>query len=362
MTSPIQERYTVSPYLTFVIVHAMLFGIDFLFASVKPVLIAGQDAWMSVLLCSLGIHIVIAMMYRVLNRHRTDLMSIHIRLFGRWIGLMFNLAFAVYFLFVTVYHVRLFIEVIQVWVFPDLKTWPLAAVVLLIAYYIISCGFRVIVGIGMFSLLNTVLFATIFSMVPFFHFNNLLPAMSHSPEDILSAAKELTISYMGIEMLLFCYPFIKTPEKSQTWAHAGTLSMTLLYVMEVIFGVITFKPRQLAHEIWPGLTKYGFIQFPFVERFEFIGASATVLRLFPVIGLCVWVASRIMKFTFAVRQMTVLPFLLGLVFIAVCLIPNRIGVDAVQSWIRLSGIGVIFVYVPALFLFDTLRAKVIKTK
>ncbi|AZN41729.1 GerAB/ArcD/ProY family transporter [Paenibacillus albus] len=331
MTTHIQDRNTVSPFLTFVIVHSMLFGIDFLLLVIKPVQLAGQDAWTSVLLCSAGIHIVIVLMYSVLNRHQTDLINIHIHLFGKGVGMMLNLLFTAYFLFVSVYQLRLFIELIQVWVFPELHTWSLALGLLFIAYYIIASGFRVIVGICTFSLLNTVLFITIFFMLPYFHLNNLLPAMSHSPKDILSATKELTASYMGIEILLFCYPFIKTPKKSQKWAHFGVLSMTLIYVVEVLFAVITFKPEQLSNEIWPGLTKYKFIQFPFVERFEFIGSSATVLRLFPVICLCIWVSSRIMKFTFSIRQVRVLPFLLGVVFIATCLIPNRIGIDVVQS-------------------------------
>lgn len=340
----------------------MLFGIDFLLITIKPIQLAGQDAWTAVLLCSLGIHLVILMMYSVLNRHQTDLMNIHLLLFGKWIGRLLNLIFIVYFLFVTVYQVRLFIELIQVWVFPELQTWSLALVLLIVAYYIISCGFRVIVGICTFSLINNILFITIFFMIPYFHFNNLLPVMSHSPREIFEASKELTSSYMGIEMILFCYPFIKTPDKSQKWAHWGVLSMTLIYVVEVIFAVITYKSEQLSNEVWPGLTKYKFIQFPFVERFEFIGSSATILRLFPVICLCIWVSGRIMKFTFSVRQIKVLPFMLGLVFIATCLIPNRIGVDVVHSSIRLAGNCVIFGYIPSLYLFDLIRTKVKKTK
>ncbi|SFJ32914.1 spore germination protein (amino acid permease) [Paenibacillus sp. UNC496MF] len=362
MALHIQERNTVSPYLTFVIIHAMLFGIDFLFLTAKPVQLAGQDAWIAVLLCSAGIHIVIAMMYSVLHRHQTDLMHIHLLLFGPWIGRLLNILFTVYFLFVTVYQVRLFIEVVQVWMFPEMQTWSLALVLLLIAYYIILCGFRVIVGICMFSLMNTVLFITIFFMVPYFHFNNLLPAMSHSPQAIFGATKEMTASYMGIEMIPFCYPFIKTPKKSQKWAHWGVVSITLIYAVEVIFAVITFKPEQLSNEIWPGLIKYKFIQFPFVERFEFIGSSASVLRLFPVICLCIWVSGRILKYTCSIRQRRALPFLLGIVFVATCLIPNRIGVDAVQSWIKLSGMSVIFGYLPFLYLYDILRTKVKKPK
>jgi hypothetical protein len=209
LASQIQERNTVSPYLTFIIIHAMLFGIDFLLLTVKPVQMAGQDTWIAVLFCSAGIHIVIAMMYSVLNRHQTDLMHIHSLFFGPWIGGLLNILFTLYFLFVTVYQVRLFIEVVQVWVFPELHTWPLALVLFLIAYYIILCGFRVIVGICLFSLINTFLFITVFFMEPYFHFNNLLPAMVHSPQAIFGATKEMTVSYMGIEIIPFCYPLLK---------------------------------------------------------------------------------------------------------------------------------------------------------
>jgi spore germination protein AB len=138
--------------------------------------------------------------------------------------------------------------------------------------------------------------------------------------------------------------------------------MTFIYVVEVIFSVITFKPEQLSNEVWPGLIKYKFIQFPFVERFEFIGSSATVLRLFPVICLCIWLSTRILKYTCAIRQKRALPFLLVIVFVATCLIPNRIGVDAVQSLIKVSGISVIFGYIPFLYLYDILRIKVKKPK
>lgn len=329
--------------------------------TIKPIQLAGQDAWVSVLLCAFSIHVVIWMIYRILNHHDSDLIYIHQQFFGKWAGGGLNLIFIIYFLLISTYQIRLFIEVIQVYIFPDLKTWPLALVLVLLAYYMVGGGFRVIVGICMLGFISHVLFLTMLFTAPFFHFSNLTPIIDHSPSAIAKAAKELTFSYMGVEMLFFCYTFIKTPKKSQMWAHWGNIALTTLYLVEIIFVLLLFKSEQLSTEVWPALSKYKFVQFPFIERFEFIGASATILRIFPIVCLCLWASSRIMKLMFTVKQLTVLPIFLLLIFISVCLLPDRNSIEVVQSWSSKIGFCMIYVYVPFLYIFDLVRMKVIRT-
>ncbi|MGO4273599.1 GerAB/ArcD/ProY family transporter, partial [Paenibacillus sp. TAF58] len=224
MNSSVKDRHIVSPYLIFVVIQSMQFGVGFLFMAIKPIQLAGQDAWVSVLLCAISIHVVIYMMYQILNHNEADLIHVHQQFFGKWAGGGLNLIFIVYFLLNSTYQIRLFIEVIQVWIFPDLKTWPLALVLLLLTYYMVAGGFRVIVGICLLSLLNNILFVSVLFTAPFFHFNNLLPIMDHSPSDIIKASKELTFSYLGVEMIFFSYSFIKTPKMSQRWAHWGNIT------------------------------------------------------------------------------------------------------------------------------------------
>lgn len=361
MNSSVNVRHTVSPYLIFVMVQSMQFGLGFLFMAVKPTQLVGQDAWVSVILCAISIHVVIWMIYRILNHNEADLIHIHQQFFGKWAGRSLNLIFIVYFLLNSTYQIRLFIEVIQVWIFPDLETWPLAMVLLLLAYYMVAGGFRVILGICSLSLINNILFLSLLFTAPFFHFNNLLPIMDHSASDIIKATKELTFSYVGIVMLFFSYSFIKSPKESQKWAHWGNFAITILYLVEIIFQLLLFKSEQLSTEIWPALAKYKFIQFPFLERFEFIGASATILRLFPVIGLYVWASSRMMKVMFNVKQLTVLPIFLVLIFTAVCLIPDRNSTEVVQSWLSKTGFCIIYVYIPFMYIFNIVRIKVRRT-
>ncbi|MBO7744501.1 GerAB/ArcD/ProY family transporter [Paenibacillus sp. MWE-103] len=350
-------RLTISAFLVFVLIQAMQFGPEYLSMSIKPIQWAGQDVWMSVLLCGLGFHVIIWMMYQVLNYSGTDLIHIHLQLFGRWAGGGLNLACVVYFLLVACFQLRLFIEVIQVWLFPDLTTWPLAAVLLLLVYYIVAGGFRVIVGICMFSMLRYITILALFFPAMYFHFNNLTPILDHSLREIFQGGKQLTFPYLGVEAILFCYTFVKSPETSQKWAHGANLLTTFSYLCILFFALLMFKPEQLSNEIWPQLTKYKFIHFPFIDRFEYIGAASQILWIIPITCFCLWVSSRIGRVMFAMRQASILPFLIAAVFAAVCLIPGRSRIEDVQALLTIVGNYLIFAYVPFLYLVVLIRTK-----
>ncbi|NOU98639.1 GerAB/ArcD/ProY family transporter [Paenibacillus planticolens] len=350
-------RLTVSPYLVFVLIHSIQYGLGYLSMAIKPIQWAGQDVWVSVLLTGISFHVVIWMIYQILDRNESDLISIHHIHFGKWIGGGLNFFFVIYFLLNSSFQLRLFIEIIQVWLFPELKAWPLALVLLLLVYYIVSGGFRVIMGICMLSLAQHTLIFSMFFTAPFYHYNNLLPIMNHSLHDIIQASKELTFPYLGVEILMFCYTFIKTPQKSQKWAHLGNLITTFFYLLIIFFSLLLFNFDQLSKEIWPAFTKYKFVHFPFIERFDFIGASFLIFGLFPIVCIEMWVSSRVVKNIFNVKQLTVLPFFLIVIFIAVCLIPDRQSIEGIQNMLSRIGFYIIYVYIPFLFLYDIIRMK-----
>ncbi|SDW06687.1 GerAB/ArcD/ProY family transporter [Paenibacillus sp. CF384] len=358
MTAMEQARLTVSPYLVFPLVHSMQFGSEYLDMSIKPIQFAGNDTWISVLICGLFFHIIIWMIYGILNGNKTDLLQIHQRFFGKFVGRGLNMIFIVYFLLHASLLIRLFIEIVQVWLFPELATWLLALVLLLLVYYIVSGGFRVIVGICFLSLLRHLLILAMLFTAGYFHFNNLSPVMDHSLNELLLATKELTFPYVGVEMLFFVYTFIKTPEKSHKWAQLANLITTLSYLVVVLFSLLLFKFEQLSNQLWPQLTKYKFVKFPFIERFEFVGASAQIFWVIPIICLCLWASSRAVKVMFSVKQRTVLPICLVVVFAAVSMIAGRNQVEALQALLAQIGFYMIFAYIPFMYLVDMVRVKV----
>ncbi|WP_219838381.1 GerAB/ArcD/ProY family transporter [Paenibacillus sp. R14(2021)] len=355
MKSTEHLRLTISPFLVFILFNSMQIGNEYLSMSNKLIQAAGQDSWISVILCGISFHVIIWMIYDILNHHETDLFRIHRLFFGKWAGESLNVIFIAYFLTVACFYLREFIEIIQVWLFPELVTWALALVLLLLAYYITAGGFRVIVGICVVCSVRYLTVIVVFFAAGFFHFNNLTPVLDHSLGAIIQAGKGMTFPFMGVEMLFFCYTFIRTPNKSQKWAHWANLLTTVTYLIIIFFSLLLFKPEQLSKEIWPQLTKYKFVQFPFIERFEFVGAVSQILSVIPIICFCLWASSRMLKFMFTVKQLTVLPFLIIMVFIAVCLIPDRHRIEDVQTTLTQFGFYMIYAYVPFLFIVNRIR-------
>jgi spore germination protein (amino acid permease) len=343
--------------MVFILVLTMQFGPEYLTMSNRPIQLAGQDSWISAILCGIAFHVVIWMIYRILNRSGRDLVHIHPELFGKWAGNGLNFIFIVYFLMNACFQIRIFIEIIQVWLFPDLQTWSLALVMLLLAYYIVAGGFRVIVGICMFSLLRNITLISLFFTADFFHFRNLSPLMDHSLQVILQASKEFTFPYMGVEALFFCYSFIKNPKTSEKWAHLANLITIGYCLMNVFISLLLFKPQQLSNQIWTQLTKYKFVHFPFIERFEFIGAASQILWVIPILCFCFWASSRMLKIMLNVKQLKVLPILLISVFIAVCLIPGHSQIEVLQTNLSNIGIYIVYGYIPFVFIVGILRTK-----
>jgi hypothetical protein len=52
-----------------------------------------------------------------------DIIYIHQFCFGKWIGGLLNVFIIIYFLVVALIVLRVYIEVVQVWMFPLMKTW-----------------------------------------------------------------------------------------------------------------------------------------------------------------------------------------------------------------------------------------------
>ncbi|GIQ66770.1 hypothetical protein PACILC2_53380 [Paenibacillus cisolokensis] len=252
---------------------------------------------------------------------------------------------------------RSFIETIQVWIFPQLQTWLLGFVLLVLAYYIVLGGFRVIVGICLLSCVHYILLPTYGFLTNYLHFSNLTPILEHSITDLFKASKQMSFSFLGVEILLICYPFIKKPKQSQKWVHAASFTLTLFYLSLVIFSLAFYSRGQLLNEEWPTLTLFKFIRLPFIERFEFVGVSFNLFRVLPILCLAIWAASRATKILFAVRQSKVVPLFLLMVFIMICLLPNRQSIDAGISFMSTIGCYLVYAYIPFLFVLHLFRKK-----
>lgn len=349
-----KENLLVSPFLVFYIIHAMQMGVGVLdFREMSRH--AGHDAWISIIISGMSIHILVWLLYRILKKGNGDLISIHRKLFGKWFGGFLSLLFILYLLNLSVTILRVYVEIIQLWVFPQLSTWFFSLILLVVAGYFVINGFRVVTGICFLSVLYTLpILLTFLFPLKFAHYSNLLPIMDHSVMEILSSARKATLGMSGIELLLIFYPFIKQPEKSEKWAHLAVIFTTCIYLFVAIVTFVYYNQDQLQHILWGTVMFWKIIEFPALERFEHLGIAAWLFVILPNVCLALWGAHRGISQLLPIKRKR--GMIIGLIIIIIAVsafFESRDEIEQMRSISAEIGFYLMYVYIPLLFLIQS---------
>ncbi|MRX72283.1 GerAB/ArcD/ProY family transporter [Bacillus lacus] len=355
----IPEKFQVSGFLVFFLLHSIQFGVGVLGFQRIIAIEAGHEAWMSVLLSGVVVNINIWMMYYVLKRVKGGMAEIHVSLLGKWIGNSLNLFFVLYFSALAVNVLRTYMEIVQVWMFPEINNWIYTALFLLLVWYTITGGFRVVTGISFFGvLLPSYLLITYLFPLRYSELNNLLPIFDHSVMEILKGTQQMSLTVLGIETLLVFFPFLKNPDKSQKWAHISVSYTTLLYLFIMIISTVYFSQEQLQKNIWATLTIWKIVEIPFVERFEYIGIANWNLVILPNICLALWCASRLFKSVTKIPQSKSLLGIILIVYVSMNFIETRLHINMMNDLMNKIGSVILYLYIPFLFTLSIVIPKI----
>jgi spore germination protein AB len=361
MSVSIPEKSKISHFLVFYLISSMQVGIGVLGFQRIIAMTAGYDGWISVIIAGLLNHLIIWIMYKTVETTNGDLVSVHTYLLGNIIGKIISCLFIFYFLLLATAVLRTYIEIIQVWMFPDLKTFWYASGFLLVTIYIIYGGFRTVTGIAFFcTILPFYLIFTFAYTVPFSNYESILPIFDHKLKDILLASRDMSLTYLGYETLMFYYPYLKNPEKSKKFAHLAIFSTTLLYTILTLMTFAYFSEGQLEKTVWATLSMWKIVQLPFVERFEYIGIANWNLIILPNLCLAIWCSSRILKRAANIKQKKGVIIVALLCLVAVNFIDTRDQINQLNDITGKIGFYMNYVYIPCLLVIVLIVKKVKK--
>ncbi|MEY8752993.1 GerAB/ArcD/ProY family transporter [Peribacillus frigoritolerans] len=352
----VNEKYKVSPFYVFFLVHSMQTGLGVLSFQRDLAKATGTDGWLSILLAGLIVHILIWLIYKIFRFVPGDIISTNNHAFGKWIGNFFSLLFILYFFVLGMTIIIGYINVIHVWMFEEVPSWAFALVFLILIYYINTGGFRTITGIAFL----TVIVSYWLLFVPFYgfkysDFTGFLPIFHHNLFEIMNGTKSISLSMLGFEMILMYYPFIKNAETSQKYAHGGVVLTTLLSLLLYFVSIVFYSQKHLTLTLWPTLTLTSIIELPFIQRFEYITVSWWTIVIIPNMVIPLWAASRGVKRLFNVQQkyplwgMSIIILLVNIFFYDIdsLYILNKI--------INPYSVCFIVIYLPLLFVFICIK-------
>ncbi|MBV6713164.1 GerAB/ArcD/ProY family transporter [Paenibacillus chitinolyticus] len=291
---PDSPRISVRAYLLFFIITTAQVGVGGASFQRKIYKMVGQDSWVTVLIAGLFCHLVIVAMFSFLKKYPgQDLYGIQKEAFGKWLGGALSFLYVAYLILIALTIIRNYAEIVQTWIFPDMPPWFLALMVLALTLYGVLGGIRVIAGIGFVSVLIITLEMLLFYYpLQYADWGYLLPVMNHSPRDFLKGTQEISFSVVGFELLMFVLPFIRDTTKAPRYAHFAIVFTTFTYLVYMFTALVYFSGGQLIHTIWPTLTLLKIVEFPFIERVEYITVSLYLIGILPNVMLYVWSASR----------------------------------------------------------------------
>ncbi|KPB06569.1 GerAB/ArcD/ProY family transporter [Bacillus sp. CHD6a] len=354
------KSFLISAYLIFFIVHTNQTGVGI--AGVQRIIFleAGQDAWISIFISYIGMVIVVfAICYILKTFESKDLFQIHMLLFGRWIGNALNLILVLYLLSGLMSMLLNYTEIVQAWVFPDLKTWTIVSIILLISIYGVYGGIKTIVGVSFLGFFLTIwLIFMLIVPVQYMDWTNFLPMFEATPKELLKGAYKTSFTVLGLEILYFVYPYIRDKHKVHKYAQLGVFFTFILIIAVTFVAIGYYSGEQLEKTIWATLSMFKIVQFQNLERFEFFAVSLWLVIILPNTLFLLWAASKGLKRIFNRRQKSMVMVCSVLVLICSCFFQKRTEINEFVDLLGKFGFYMIFVYTILLSFIVFLREKI----
>lgn len=338
----------LSPFFAFFIVAVTTIGLAIFSFQRRLVSFAGHDGWMVIIIAALMVHVVIGIMYKMLNQHHT-IVDVHTQVFGERLGSFLSLYWIFYYSLYVLVNLAPYAELLRTWLFPEVASGVFFFVLLFLTYLFTTAGFRTIVGISALGVLVT---------PPFFFFldwpygqmqwGSLFPIGNHPVRDLWSVTPDMTYGFLGFEVLLMAYPFMKEAPRSHKWAQLGVTFSMILYLFCFIIPVLYLHEHHLVTIIWPML---------YLWDMEYFGISLWILTLLPNMALGLWAASRVAKQTIRISQRHAVRGLSLLIFGSAFFFTTRLEIENLTSFTTSLTFYTLFVYLPLLFLLQSIITK-----
>lgn len=353
----IKPTNTISAYLAGFLVHATQIGVGVLGYQRVIAKDAGHDAWIAVVLAGLATHLIVLVIIKTLKSYpNADIYGIQIDIFGKWLGTAMGVLYAIYFFMSATLILRTYVEVVQTWVFPNLPTWVLTAIILFLAIYTIMGGIRVVAGYTFFSVSATIwLVCDLYYPLEYAQWEYLFPILEANAEQIFKGMLGMTLSNIGFEVLYAVYPYVQNKERLSRSVQTGVLVTNLIYTLVMIVSLVFFSQGQLMRTIWATLNLKKMVYFPILERFELIAIAVWLLVILPNIMVCMWSSARGFKRLFGWSLRKSMVMILPIIYVICLLLVSR---NQINEWNDLyAKIGLYVAYVYPLFLFILVKWK-----
>lgn len=353
----VKPNLRIQAFYLFFIISFIQLGVGFMGAPRLIYLEVQQDAWLSIIIALLFILLVVFSMFRILDQYdNADILSIQVDIFGKWIGKLFGTIYIVYFAVALISVFILYIEVVQIYIFPEISNLVLGLLLTSLIIYSVLGGIRVMVGVSFifFFLSIWVLFLLIDPALQM-DITHFRPMFQASFTELMQGAYATSYTFMGFEILFLLYPFIQNKEKAKKPVYIAILFSAAVVLVTTVISIGFFSSQQMETREWAVLNLFKMQSIPFLERFDYIVVTEWMMVVLPTMLLLTWGMTYGLKRLYRIPQKITLYVTAALLVIACIFLDNHFLIQAFTN--RTSEVGFWLVYVYPLLLLPLVFVK-----
>ncbi|SEP78283.1 GerAB/ArcD/ProY family transporter [Piscibacillus halophilus] len=289
----IPKENQIKAWYLFIILHTMQVGVGMAGYPRLVFMEARQDSWIPIIITGLILHLVIACMVFVLNSfEKEDLPGILTKSMGKYVGLVVSSLFVIYFLLLFLSVIANYIEFVQVFIFPQMKSWFIGLLLLTLVWYAVYGGIRVAIGSSFVFFLSSIwMVGLLHKPITQIDSRNYFPMFQVGLDEIYQGVLISSYTFLGFELLWMVYPFINDKKRVGRYSQFAIVFTVAMYLLTTMVAIGYFSPRQLEEKVWPLLTLFKVISFPMFERFDILAVALWILVILPNLILLAWMVS-----------------------------------------------------------------------
>lgn len=307
---------------------------------------AGRDAWLSVLIAFCYISLLLAVMLFMLKQYKNaDIFSIQTDIFGTFIGKVLGTFYIVYFMFNLFTVLITYVEVLTIFIFPELNKTVMSLLLMSLVIYSVLGGIRVIVGICfLFFIFSHWLAVLLIEPIMDMDWTHFQPMFQASFTELLKGAKQTSYTLTGIELLFLLYPFIQYKKTAKFPVFLGVVFSCFTILIATVLVTGYFTPEGIDSREWSVLGLFKSQSFSFLERFDYIVVAEWMMVSLPNMVLFSWAVTYGLKRLYHLPQKKSL-YILGAATVITSIFTNEHYI--IQTVINITaqmGIWIVYVY------------------
>ncbi|HEY9059090.1 MAG TPA: GerAB/ArcD/ProY family transporter [Pseudobacteroides sp.] len=230
----------------------------------------GHDGWISVIITSIAVIILSALIMLLMKRYSDKgIYDINKLIYGKIIGLGFNILLVAYLLAATVAGASLFNIFIRITILQATPSWALAPVIILPSFYLVWQGLKSISRFLYLSMINYLIIPILIILLyDNFKGSFLLPLGEAGVLPMLYSVKSCFFAFIGFELIVFFYPWVSEKKKVFKWYILATIVSTFIFVSTVAATTAVFGENMVSLFSMPFFNLSRIYNAPILERVD----------------------------------------------------------------------------------------------